>query len=622
MKMGKMKNWAWTALTAALLTALLCACPVDGTDISIAVTGVTLMNADDTDAGETLALTAGIEKTLKAVIAPAKAANKAVTWASSTAHVTVTDKEDGTAVIKAESAGTATVTVTAADGNKTDSIEVTVSNPAVPVTGVTLKNTDDTDAGETLALETGNDTTLKAVIDPADADNKAVTWASSDPYAVTVTGSNGTAVITAIGPGTATITVTAADGSKTDSVDITVTDPAAVIAVTGVTLDQTVLTLEVGGTGSLTATVAPENAANKQVTWTSSDTAVATVTAGANGTAAIAAVNAGTATITVTTVDGSKTASATVTVNNLAIAVTSVTLDSHALELGVGETGSLTATIAPNDATNRNVNWTSSVPAVATVTGTGATAAITGVSPGTAVITVKSADNDAISATATVTVGYKLVIKTFAAGELNAETTPNTIAGGIFPQYPLTIQNADGGSFNNAAGTFLNNMTLAYFAVPATGDFSLTAKVTITGSGSGNPGFWMGALLDAPGITNVEPPFLAGIRHITGSSGAVRRVMRSNAATPTLRADNLQTSFAKAIGTEYRYVIFRTGRAYTLTMTDAAGAETFGTVTLNPSSSENGINEDLSVEGQAVYLSFIIANSTIEISEVELTLGD
>jgi hypothetical protein len=63
-------------------------------------------------------------------------------------------------------------------------------------------------------------------------------------------------------------------------------------------------------------------------------------------------------------------------------------------------------------------------------------------------------------------VGYKLVIKMFKDGNLHTDTTPNTAAGGVLPSYPLEIQNADGGSFGNAAGTFLNNMTLAYFSAP------------------------------------------------------------------------------------------------------------------------------------------------------------
>ena len=83
-----------------------------------------------------------------------------------------------------------------------------------------------------------------------------------------------------------------------------------VVPVTGVTLDKTTMSLTVGGNGKLTATVAPNNATDKDVTWSSSNTAVATVDA--NG--KVTAVAVGTATITVTTVDGEKTATCSVTV--------------------------------------------------------------------------------------------------------------------------------------------------------------------------------------------------------------------------------------------------------------------------------------------------------------------
>lgn len=82
------------------------------------------------------------------------------------------------------------------------------------------------------------------------------------------------------------------------------------VSVTGVTLSQTTLTLEVGKTATLTATVAPGDATNKEVTWTSSNASIATVNAGK-----VTAIAAGSATITVTTKDGSKTATCAVTVN-------------------------------------------------------------------------------------------------------------------------------------------------------------------------------------------------------------------------------------------------------------------------------------------------------------------
>ena len=83
-------------------------------------------------------------------------------------------------------------------------------------------------------------------------------------------------LVTAVAEGTATITVTTADGGKTATCEVTVTQPAKT-PVTSVTLDKTSLTLDVGGSDTLTATVKPDNATTKTVTWSTSNENVATV---------------------------------------------------------------------------------------------------------------------------------------------------------------------------------------------------------------------------------------------------------------------------------------------------------------------------------------------------------
>ena len=170
----------------------------------------------------------------------------------------------------------------------------------------------------------------------------------------------------------------------------------ATVAVTGVTVAPATLTLEVGQTGALTATVAPATATNKAVTWTSSAPAIATVDA--SGT--VKGIAPGTATITVKTADGGKTATCAVTVKAAVIPVTGVTLAPGALTLEVGQTGALTATVTPTTATNKAVTWTSSAPAIATVDASGT---VKGIAPGTATITVKTADGGK-TATCAVTV--------------------------------------------------------------------------------------------------------------------------------------------------------------------------------------------------------------------------
>jgi formylglycine-generating enzyme required for sulfatase activity len=156
------------------------------------------------------------------------------------------------------------------------------------------------------------------------------------------------------------------------------------VAVTGVSLNKTTLSVGVGGTETLIATITPENATNKNLTWASSDTTKATV----NADGLVTGVAVGAATITVTTADGNKTASCAVTVT-APVAVTGISLNKTTLSVGAGGTETLIATVAPADATNKAVSWTSDNEGVATVSADGV---VSGVAVGTATITVTTAD--------------------------------------------------------------------------------------------------------------------------------------------------------------------------------------------------------------------------------------
>jgi uncharacterized protein YjdB len=227
-------------------------------------------------------------------------------------------------------------------------------SPAEPavirVSGVSLS----TDA---LTLIEGESQVLKATVSPYNADNKRVIWSSSD---ISIADVSSLGTVQAIKEGKAKIKVITDDGAKTAECQVTV--KAKVVKVESVNLNKNDLTMTEGDSGTLTATVYLSNATNKNVTWTSSDPSVATVN---NGT--VKAVKAGSATIKVTTDDGSKTAECQVTVKAKTVSVTSVTLNKSALTMTEGESGTLTATVYPSDATNKNVTWTSSKPSVATV---------------------------------------------------------------------------------------------------------------------------------------------------------------------------------------------------------------------------------------------------------------
>ena len=194
----------------------------------------------------------------------------------------------------------------------------------------------------------------------------------------------------------ATVTITCG----TDSDSFTVTQAAATpqtVAVTSVTLDKTTLELIIGSSETLTATVAPDNATDKTVSWSTSDEKVATVDQ--NG--KITAVSVGNATVTAKA--GDKEATCAVTVKDNFIAVTEITINEKELPMTVGDTFTLTATVKPDDATDPTVTWSSSDETVATVDAKGIVKAV---GAGNATITAKAGDKEA---TCAVTVSEKVI---------------------------------------------------------------------------------------------------------------------------------------------------------------------------------------------------------------------
>ena len=239
--------------------------------------------------------------------------------------------------------------------------------------------------------------------------------------------SDGTITGTPTTQGESTFTVTATNDYGSDSKELSITIGAQTnVPVTGVTLSQTELSLTEGGTAQLTATVLPNNATNRNVTWSSNAPGVATV----DSSGKVTAVAPGTATITVTTEDGNKTATCVVTVTAATVPVTGVTLSQNQASLYYNRTPNtltLTATVAPDNATNQAVTWTSSNPSVATVEN----GVVTAVGAGTATITVTTADGS-FTATCAVTVrpdippanpNYKITVEATQGGTVTADPT-------------------------------------------------------------------------------------------------------------------------------------------------------------------------------------------------------
>ena len=283
---------------------------------------------------------------LSAKVSPEAASDRAVAWSSSDRSVATVDK---TGTVQGLKPGTATVTATAE--GKSGTCAVTVKAKAVNVTEVTLDKTE-------LTLTEGGTETLTATVKPDNADNRKVTWSSDKTEIATV---DGAGKVTAVKAGEAVVTVTTEDGGKTASCKVTV--KAKAVNVTEVTLDRTELTLTEGEAETLTATVKPDNADNRKVTWSSDKTEIATV----DGAGKVTAVKAGEAVVTVTTEDGGKTATCKVTVKAKVVPVTGVDVKPWSVTIGANGTTKLTCTVAPSNATNRNVRWESDNPSVATV---------------------------------------------------------------------------------------------------------------------------------------------------------------------------------------------------------------------------------------------------------------
>ncbi len=154
------------------------------------------------------------------------------------------------------------------------------------------------------------------------------------------------------------------------------------VAVTGMTLEKKSIEVEKGKTETINAIITPENATRKAITWTSSDTNVATVTNGV-----VKGISAGTAIITATTKDGNFTDTCEVTVTQNA--VTGIRISEKLIDLGMGYKKQITATVMPDDATDKSVEWTSENPEIAAVSDNGT---ITGKSYGRTVVTATTTD--------------------------------------------------------------------------------------------------------------------------------------------------------------------------------------------------------------------------------------
>jgi uncharacterized protein YjdB len=233
-------------------------------------------------------------------------------------------------------------------------------------------------------LSTGSLLTLSATVLPANVMDRSIQWSSSNSAVATV---SGTGVVTGVKTGSATITATATDGSG-------VVSNGCVITVSQINAQSihipAALSVQVGGSAQLTTVIAPSNASTPSLSWQISDATIATITSSG----VVAGIKPGTVTVKATATDGSGITSnqSTVTVTTSTVALKSIKVPISAVIVTGGEM-LLWSVLAPTNASDTVLQWSSSNLAVATVDEAGD---VSGVSDGTAAITATATDGSGV----------------------------------------------------------------------------------------------------------------------------------------------------------------------------------------------------------------------------------
>jgi len=352
---------------------------------------------------------------LTSTLTPSTACVKSYSYTSSNTSVA---NVSSTGLITALVPGTSVITVAYNDGFSVKSATCSLTVAPTPVTSITLTPSTST------TLTVGSILTISSVVAPTAAPDKSLSWSSSDIDVVSV---NGSGVITAVKVGTAIITATSV---QNQTVSTTLLVNVTPVAVTSITFNPDAATsMTVGGTQTITAVIAPTNATDKSINWTTSDASLATVST----TGFVTALKAGTVTITATSVQYSGISQkAIIVISDIMPASISIS-PVGTQTVFVGSSVSLTATILPANAANQLVTWTSSDATIAYIDANGK---VSGLKVGTvsiivtsnAVTTVKATSSIIVNPVAVSAIAFNpALITTMTVGEtqsLTAEITP------------------------------------------------------------------------------------------------------------------------------------------------------------------------------------------------------
>lgn len=406
---------------------------------AIAVTDITISNSE-------LTLYVGKTAQLTATVNPTNATNQGISWTTSDSTVATVSE---TGLVTAKKVGTATITATSSDGNKTATCAITVKKQTATTATITCSNPDNSkEQNLATLLDKDSFTTNGITLNNAECTNvwsitnqdelrfgtgsapgsltfefdstvitgvsiNAMCYSSDSSVPVTIsTSANTEGETLTINTSTANdfaTTAFASDTQESTSLTIETTTKKKRMILYSVTIQCGVAepvyptaislsnsTCNVGYTTQLTPTFTPSDTNQTELTWSSNNTSVATV----DQTGLVTGVSAGQATITATGEDeNGNPVYGTCTVTVTTVAVTGVSLSKTSSDLTLGSTLTLQATVLPANASNKNVTWTSSNTSVATVNnGTVIALAI-----GSSTITVKTVDGNK-TATCVITV--------------------------------------------------------------------------------------------------------------------------------------------------------------------------------------------------------------------------
>ena len=399
------KQLGTAVITASLANGAKAECAVTVTEKVVPTEKIEIIASNAPISAKTLKKGETLQLTAKTT--PEDATDK-ITWSSDNKEVATVDE---TGLVTTVGVGKTEIKATA--GEKSATCVITVVSPAETLT---------ISVGETEPLNKGDKLNIKATIEPEDCTDE-IEWSVEGESVTIVPSEDGKSCeVTAVSAGEATVTVKA--GEKSASCKITVKVP-----MTGIELDKTEAEGYIGGTVQLTATVKPEDTTDDTtVTWTSSDEEVATVDE--NG--LVSCLAEGEAVIIATCGEFSAECTVTVTDRPPFVAITSLELSESEIELALNFTYSLFAIIAPENATDTELEWSSSDINVARVY----EGVVYGIVPGEAVITAKTTDGSNLSASCKVT-----IVETSGIDGTEGDGVKVTAAAGV-----VTVKGAAAGS--------------------------------------------------------------------------------------------------------------------------------------------------------------------------------